>query len=42
MISLDTPEPFFGVGQFYSDFSQIKDTEVVDLLGWADDRLSDS
>ena len=42
VISLDTPEPFFGVGQFYSDFSQIKDTEVVDLLEWADDRLSDS
>jgi putative phosphoribosyl transferase len=32
VIYLDTPEPFFGVGQFYSDFSQIKDTEVVDLL----------
>jgi putative phosphoribosyl transferase len=42
VIYLDTPEPFFGVGQFYSDFSQIKDTEVVDLLEWADDRLSDS
>lgn len=40
VICLDTPEPFFGVGHFYSDFSQIKDTEVVDLLEWADDRLS--
>jgi putative phosphoribosyl transferase len=37
VIYLDTPEPFFGVGQFYSDFSQIKDTEVMDLLEWGAD-----
>jgi len=27
-----TPEPFYGVGQFYADFSQVDDDEVVDLL----------
>lgn len=27
-----TPEPFFGVGQFYADFSQTSDDEVVGLL----------
>jgi putative phosphoribosyl transferase len=27
-----TPEPFFGVGQWYDDFSQTSDEEVHDLL----------
>jgi predicted phosphoribosyltransferase len=27
-----TPETFFGVGQFYDDFSQTTDEEVRDLL----------
>ena len=27
-----TPEPFYGVGQFYEDFSQTSDEEVRDLL----------
>ena len=27
-----TPEPFFGVGQWYVDFSQTSDAEVIDLL----------
>ena len=27
-----TPEPFFGVGQWYVDFSQTTDGEVLDLL----------
>jgi predicted phosphoribosyltransferase len=27
-----TPEPFFGVGQWYVDFSQTSDEEVRDLL----------
>src|SRR2546428_9271138 len=27
-----TPEPFYGVGQWYSDFSQTTDAEVSDLL----------
>ena len=31
-ICLHTPDDFFAVGQFYSDFSQVTDAEVVDLL----------
>ena len=31
-ICVDTPEPFFGVGQFYEDFSQTTDDEVVACL----------
>jgi len=30
-----TPEPFWGVGQWYRDFSQTSDEEVRDLLGRA-------
>jgi putative phosphoribosyl transferase len=29
---VDTPEPFFGVGQFYADFSQTSDDEVIGCL----------
>ena len=32
LIALVTPEPFFGVGQFYADFSQTTDDEVVACL----------
>jgi len=32
LIVCETPEPFYGVGQFYADFSQTSDDEVVDLL----------
>ena len=31
-IALDTPEPFWAIGQFYADFSQTSDDEVVDCL----------
>jgi putative phosphoribosyl transferase len=31
-VCLDTPEPFFAIGQFYADFSQTSDDEVVDCL----------
>ena len=27
-----TPEPFFSVGQWYADFSQTSDAEVIDIL----------
>jgi putative phosphoribosyl transferase len=27
-----TPEPFYAIGQFYSDFNQVSDAEVVELL----------
>lgn len=32
LICLATPDPFYGVGQFYYDFSQISDQEVNELL----------
>ena len=31
-----TPEPFYGVGRWYEDFSQTTDEEVRDLLGRAE------
>src|ERR1035437_945865 len=32
LVCLDMPEPFYGVGQFYDDFSQVTDEEVKELL----------
>jgi putative phosphoribosyl transferase len=32
MICVLTPEPFYGVGYWYDDFSQTSDTEVIELL----------
>lgn len=32
VVVLDTPEPFFGVGQWYTDFSEVSDKEVRNLL----------
>jgi putative phosphoribosyl transferase len=32
LVCVDTPEPFFGVGQFYADFSQTTDEEVIACL----------
>lgn len=32
VVCLKTPEPFYGVGRWYADFSQITDREVQDLL----------
>ena len=31
-VCLDTPEPFFAIGQFYADFSQTTDDEVIACL----------
>lgn len=31
-VTLAAPEPFYGVGAWYDDFSQTSDAEVVDLL----------
>jgi putative phosphoribosyl transferase len=31
-ICLDTPAPFYAVGQFYEQFDQVTDEEVIDLL----------
>ena len=38
VICIATPEPFYGVGQFYEDFSQTSDEEVRDLLTRAANR----
>lgn len=32
IICLETPELFFAVGQFYADFTQVSDVEVVEIL----------
>jgi putative phosphoribosyl transferase len=32
IVCLEMPEPFYGVGQFYDDFSQVGDEEVKELL----------
>ena len=32
LIALETPDPFYAVGQAYADFSQTTDDEVIDLL----------
>ncbi len=37
-IALDTPEPFWAIGQFYADFSQTSDDEVVECLARAAER----
>lgn len=33
VVYLDTPEDFFAVGQYFEDFSQVTDEEVVAILG---------
>jgi putative phosphoribosyl transferase len=38
IICAATPEPFYGVGLWYDDFSQTSDTEVRDLLARAAQR----
>ena len=32
LVVLATPDPFFAVGQWYSDFDQVSDKEVISLL----------
>jgi predicted phosphoribosyltransferase len=32
LVALMRPEPFYGVGASYEDFSQMSDAEVTDLL----------
>src|ERR1039458_8007992 len=32
LMVLEKPEIFFGVGQFYTDFSEVSDEQVIDLL----------
>jgi putative phosphoribosyl transferase len=40
LVCVDTPEPFFAIGQFYADFSQTPDDEVVACLQRARDRAT--
>lgn len=35
ILCLDTPPLFFAIGEFYQDFPQIEDKEVIDLMGQA-------
>jgi putative phosphoribosyl transferase len=39
VVCLMTPEPFFGVGMWYEDFSQLTDEQVRELLARADREL---
>ena len=32
VVALATPEPFFAVGQWYTDFPQVSDDQVIRLL----------
>jgi putative phosphoribosyl transferase len=43
LVCLATPEPFYGVGQFYADFSEVSDDEVNDLLerAWHREKQKD-
>ncbi|MHB0976096.1 MAG: phosphoribosyltransferase [Candidatus Aquicultorales bacterium] len=38
MLCLETPEMFFAVGQFYRDFAQVGDGEVVEILSRYSER----
>jgi putative phosphoribosyl transferase len=39
LVCLETPQWFFGVGQFYADFRQVSDEEVVELLRRSADEV---
>ena len=39
VICARTPEPFYGVGQFYRHFSQTSDNEVRELLQRAAEEM---
>jgi putative phosphoribosyl transferase len=32
LVCIYTPESFYAIGQFYSDFSQVTDDEVTELI----------
>ncbi len=39
LVCLETPDPFFAIGQFYADFSQVPDDVVVSYLERAERRV---
>jgi putative phosphoribosyl transferase len=41
LVCLAMPEPFYGVGQFYLDFSQVSDQEVNELLDRATQEIGE-
>ena len=41
MVCIATPEPFYGVGLWYDDFSPTSDAEVRELLRMASERFSE-
>jgi putative phosphoribosyl transferase len=41
VVCAETPEPFYGVGAWYYDFSQTSDEEVSSLLAQAESRPAD-
>ncbi|MFD8756740.1 phosphoribosyltransferase family protein [Kitasatospora sp. NPDC059577] len=41
LVCVDTPSPFFAIGEFYADFSQTEDEEVLRLLAEARARERD-
>jgi putative phosphoribosyl transferase len=41
LVCVEIPEPFYGEGQFYDDFSQISDEEVNELLDRAYQRVGE-
>jgi len=40
LVCVATPEPFYGIGQFYVDFAQISDAEVREFLQLAQERFA--
>jgi putative phosphoribosyl transferase len=42
VVCVATPEPFYGVGLWYDDFTPTSDAEVRELLSMADERFSRS
>jgi putative phosphoribosyl transferase len=40
IVCLDLPDAFLAVGEFYEDFAQVEDAEVIHLLQRAEDALS--
>jgi predicted phosphoribosyltransferase len=40
VVCLDTPEPFFAVGQFYKEFDQTSDEQVIDTLHRMDETYT--
>ncbi|MCW4009340.1 MAG: phosphoribosyltransferase [Candidatus Bathyarchaeota archaeon] len=42
VVCLSTPEPFYAIGQFYEDFDQTTDEEVIELLKRNKQELQDN